>query len=159
MHIQATNVKIDDDMNVFLVVSFESTRGDRIDLQRAFRFDSDHECVGPVNLWHHRGAWPAPDCVEWGGQDALERVELQRRKVVLTLSDQIAPHPERVTVFEVEFDLPEAQFEPLRRAMSRCFREYDWYADHAAAVPSSDSVERPCQGTPMLADQGKCQAR
>jgi hypothetical protein len=59
-------------------------------------------------------------------------LEFQRGKIVVTLHDAVAHHPFGVSGFELEFDLPDEQFAPLRVAIRRCFDEFDWYVDHAA---------------------------
>ena len=132
MHFLAKNVKVDDQMNVFLVVCFEDAQGDRVALQRAYRFDGDHVCMGQPYFFHYHGRWPEPDHLDWGGPGIVRSLELQRGKVVVTLDDTVARHPRGVSAFEVEFDLPDERFAQLRIAMSRCFDEFDWYVDHAA---------------------------
>jgi hypothetical protein len=82
MQIEATAVIIDDEMDVFLSVTFESADGNRIAVSRAYRFDSDHQCMGPAFIWHHRGDWPSPDRIEWGSPDRLRSVQLQRGKFI-----------------------------------------------------------------------------
>jgi hypothetical protein len=129
VQIEATKVIIDDQMDVTLSVTFECVDGNCIAVSRFYRFDSDHQCMGPACFWHHRGDRLSPHWLVWGGPDRLRWVELQRRRLVAELSSSGGPHPEGLDVVEVGFSLPDDKFCELRTALCRCFQGFSWFAE------------------------------
>jgi hypothetical protein len=128
--LQADNVKVEDDMNVYLVIDFNAVGGDRVVLQRTYRVDAEQECMGPAYLFHYHGHWPSPEHFDFGGITVLRSLELHRAKLIVLL-DEAAKHPRGVTTLEITFTLAAQEFARLHAAMTVGFGEFDWFADCA----------------------------
>jgi hypothetical protein len=96
--------------------------------------------MGPACFWHHRGEWPSPHWLEWGGSDRLSSAELRRSKFVAKLSSTGGPHPDGWDVVEVAFSLADDKFRELRKAFSRCFEGFSWFGETIAEPDAAPNV-------------------
>ena len=128
LQLQADNVKVEDDMNVYLVINFHAVGGDRIVLQRTYRVDAEQECMGPPYLFHYHGRWPSPEHFDFGGINVMRGLELHPAKLTVLLHEA-AKHPWGVTAFDVTFALASQELARLHGAVTVCFGEFDWFVD------------------------------
>jgi hypothetical protein len=129
LHFQAADVEIDDEMDVFLTVTFESECGQSVTLARAYRFDSDHECMGPPWLWHDSRQPGDTARYSWGGSDAVRGIDLRRGRIFIRVSGHTPPHPQGYTGFDIRFHVTDAVFDRLQGVLNRCFIEFAWYVE------------------------------
>lgn len=135
---QANKVSVNESgRDIWSVIRFDASHrahgSDYVTLQRGFKFDDPHSCIGRMDI---SIGWQGQ---KWISHGVTHTCNLERHRLVVAFSDA-APawideyrnrHRQAFQRLEVTFDLSDEQFRCLRAGLHRLYEGLDCYVEPA----------------------------